>query len=489
MRIVTRPDFDGIVCAVLLSDALNIKKPVKWVEPNAMQHGRVDVQPGDIIANLAYNDKCALWFDHHESNRIARPFNGAFRLAPSAAGIIFDYYKGHKDRKKRFKRDYTHLVQETDKIDSAALSPDEVLHPENYPYAALCLTISSHHYADEPYWNRLVKLLRKHEIAKILKDPEVNRRVKAAIGTNQTYSELLKKYTVSNGHVTITDFRSFDNTPFGNRFSVFSLYPESVVNVKVRFDPVNREQVAISVGHSIFNRHCQVNAGQLCSRFGGGGHRGAGSCRVPAGEADQALDAITGMLINNRPSSFNILYEESFFIALEKPPDISPTGNALDQHLQWQPNGKIDLQIVSSLDQEASGIVLYAKNPQAKESLRENREKTKKVYTALVEGHPLAKSGSFNDINRYWELSKYGRYSLLEIEPEVEHEQEHQIRFQPSRMGCPIVGDKTYGASANPLNRLGLHAMFMAFTHPLSKKRIVLESPTPKTFLTLGAEK
>ena len=90
MRIVTRPDFDGIVCAVLLFEALDIKEPVAWVEPNDVQKGLVKIQSEDIVANLPYSKGCALWFDHHFTNQINKPFKGAFRIAPSAAGIIFE---------------------------------------------------------------------------------------------------------------------------------------------------------------------------------------------------------------------------------------------------------------------------------------------------------------------------------------------------------------------------------------------------------------
>jgi len=93
MRIVTRPDFDGVVCAALLYEAEKITEPVKWVRPNDVQKGRVDIRKGDIMANLPYDERCSLWFDHHYSNRINRPFKGAFKLAPSAAGVIFEYYK------------------------------------------------------------------------------------------------------------------------------------------------------------------------------------------------------------------------------------------------------------------------------------------------------------------------------------------------------------------------------------------------------------
>ena len=138
MRIVTRPDLDGVVCAVLLKDAEKITEPVKWVQPNDIQKGLVDIRQGDIIANLPYDERCSLWFDHHYTNRITRPFKGAFELAPSAARVIFKYYK------QRLQRDYSELVNEADKIDSADLSMAEVLYPEKHPYLLLSMTIFGH---------------------------------------------------------------------------------------------------------------------------------------------------------------------------------------------------------------------------------------------------------------------------------------------------------------------------------------------------------
>ena len=91
MRIVTRPDFDGIVCAVLLYAVETIDQPVKWVSPNDMQKNRVDIQKDDIIANLPYNENCSLWFDHHFSNQLRYPVPGRFRIAPSAAGVVFEH--------------------------------------------------------------------------------------------------------------------------------------------------------------------------------------------------------------------------------------------------------------------------------------------------------------------------------------------------------------------------------------------------------------
>lgn len=296
MRIVTRPDFDGVVCAALLYEVENITESVKWVEPNDVQKGRVDINEGDIIANLPFDERCMLWFDHHHTNRIDKPFKGAFKIAPSAAGVIFEYYQN------RFQRNYSELVRETDKIDSADLSMDEVLYPEEYDYVLLSMTVAGHDEHDKRYWNRLVDLLRKYNIHKVLDDPEVKNRCKAVIEQNKKFKEILKAHTVLKEHISITDFRSFDKTPIGNRFLVYSLFSEAIVSVKIRYENDDKKKVAVSVGHSIFNRNCNVNVGLMLSRFEGGGHRGAGSCRFHVSKVDDYIPKIIDILLKNEPN-------------------------------------------------------------------------------------------------------------------------------------------------------------------------------------------
>jgi oligoribonuclease NrnB/cAMP/cGMP phosphodiesterase (DHH superfamily) len=293
MRIVTRPDFDGIVCAVLLYEALDIVAPVVWVEPNDMQKDSTQIQKGDIIANLPYDERCALWFDHHYTNQIAGPFKGAFKIAPSAAGIIYQYFKG------KFQRDYRELVKAADKIDSANLTLEEVLHPENHPYVLLSLTVSNEDQPNEDYWNRLVALFKKYNIRKILKDPEVKQHCQSVTKQNDRYVEFLKTHTVLNQHVAITDFRPLDRPPSGNRFLVYSLFPESYVNVRIRFEDRNKQMVVVNVGHSIFNPNCKVNVGLMLVHFGGGGHRGAGSARFHTSQSDDYISRIIDGLVKN----------------------------------------------------------------------------------------------------------------------------------------------------------------------------------------------
>ncbi len=294
MRIVTRADFDGVVCAVILFEALKIKKPVKWVEPSEIQKGQADIQEGDILANLPYNKNCSMWFDHHYSNQIDHSFEGAFEIAPSAAGVVYNYYK------HGLNQDYSELIRETDRIDSADLNMDEVMFPEKHPYVLLSMTITGNRKEDEPYWNRIIDLLRKGDIKAIIKDQEVETRCRKVVEENREYKNHLLKHTTMKKHVAITDFRSFKKTLVGNRFLVYSLFSESVVNVKIRYDNDDREKVIVSVGHSIFNRNCNVNVGKMLSSFEGGGHAGAGACNFHVNKADEYIPKIVDILIKNR---------------------------------------------------------------------------------------------------------------------------------------------------------------------------------------------
>lgn len=150
-RIITRPDFDGIVCAVLLKEALGHDIPVLWAQPNQIQNGEIQIGKEDIIANLPFYGDCELWFDHHVSNAIEKQHKGLFRIAPSAAGLVFEYFRDKLDQR------FQELVQQTDKIDSAQLNLDEILHPERYDYILVSMTMSADPNPDQRYWDHLVR--------------------------------------------------------------------------------------------------------------------------------------------------------------------------------------------------------------------------------------------------------------------------------------------------------------------------------------------
>jgi len=185
MRVVTRADFDGLVCAAIIT-AMEEIDSFLFVEPKFMQDGKVEVRPGDIIANLPYHPNCSLWFDHHITNKAPGfgensivPGKGAFRLAPSAARVVYEYYVAvegawKRDALKILNSDrFKYLLQETDRVDAALLAPEDVLHPRGY--VLISMTIDGVRPEDEPYWIRLIELLRDVPVEEILKDPDVKR--------------------------------------------------------------------------------------------------------------------------------------------------------------------------------------------------------------------------------------------------------------------------------------------------------------------------
>ncbi len=301
MRIVTRPDFDGIVCAVLLIEALEkdheLNPAISWIEPGEIQAGSADIRPGDILANLPWHPKAAYWFDHHVSNRPDGKFSGAFEIAPSAAGVVFNYYKAMG----RLGTGFEELVYHTDKIDSADLTLEQVRAPEDHPWILLSMTVKNRDYEDTDYWNHLVDLLRTPEIETIIEDPHVKKRCEQVIRENAEFGNHLKTHTRIHGQISVTDFRSLEKVPSGNRFLTYSLFPDTTASMKIRYKNPEKSQILISIGRSIFNPGSRVNIGRLLARYGGGGHAGAGGCTLEAEGAQEKIDQILEILKTNPP--------------------------------------------------------------------------------------------------------------------------------------------------------------------------------------------
>ncbi|MBI5581475.1 MAG: exopolyphosphatase [Deltaproteobacteria bacterium] len=293
MRIVTRPDFDGVVCAVLISDALDIQRPVRWLEPNEFQKGLADIRAGDIVANLPFHPDCELWFDHHATNTADRPFRGLFRKAPSAASLVLEYFK------PRLERDYTELVHWADRVDSADFTQGMVLQPEKFDYVLLSMTVSGEDSDGVSYWNRLVRLLREKSMRDVMADPEVAKHCRTVVEQNARYADVIEAHTRIEKHVSITDLRGLDHPPSGNRFLVYCMFPETVVNVRIRYENTKKDTVVVNIGHSIFNPHCNVHVGKLLAGCEGGGHRGAASTRFDVARAARYLRHIIDTLLKN----------------------------------------------------------------------------------------------------------------------------------------------------------------------------------------------
>jgi len=289
MRLITRADFDGIVCGVLLTAQERIDRFL-FIEPKAMQDREVEVSSEDILANLPYHPNVYLWFDHHITNQLSGSFRGKFFLAPSAARVVFDYYpQGSLTR-------YEALVQEADRIDSADLEMGDIFDPQGC--VLLAFTLDPNSRADEPYWIKLIHLLRVQPFALVMEDAEVKDRCKQVLEDFKVYHDLLLNNTRQDGNVVITDFREINFQGKLNRFLVYSLFPDSNISIKIFRDSHHNGRIGISVGKNIFNKTSNINVGELLTHYGGGGHQGAGSCRVPVEDAEEILNKIIKALKN-----------------------------------------------------------------------------------------------------------------------------------------------------------------------------------------------
>jgi len=291
MNILTRADMDGLVCAALFQ-ITEKTGTIRFTEPKFMQDGEVKVFGDDIIANLPYDPACAMWFDHHISNNIPQKFKGAFRIAPSAARVVFEYYLPHFPDLYR----YDFLLHHTDKIDAAYLSREDVLNPEGY--LLISMTVDGKYYEDAPYWLHLIDLFKNTSLDDTMSDSEVIKRCKIFLDSNQLFQQVLKAHSHIHRNILITDFRGVPSLPNGNRYLNYAYYPESNISLKISNDKERDGYISIGVGHNIFNRTSRANVGELLKKYGGGGHRAVGSTRVTASEADRTVAEIIAHLEN-----------------------------------------------------------------------------------------------------------------------------------------------------------------------------------------------
>ena len=285
MRLITRGDLDGLTSAVLITEMEQIDS-IELIHPQDITDKKFPVQPGDILANLPYHPGCAKWFDHHlltESNeKPPENFEGMHRHAPSTARVIWDYYKS--PALSRFEK----LLKETDRMDSANLTVEDVTDPKGYILLGYTIDPRTGLGKFQEYFLSLVHTLKSESIEQVLNLPDVKARIERIRTEWTEFQRLTKEHSWMDGNVVITDFRNVDPIPVGNRFLVYTLFPDANVSVRVHWGP-ERKTVAVVLGHAIFNRTCNVNIGELMSDFGGGGHKGAGSAllQLETAEKDQ----------------------------------------------------------------------------------------------------------------------------------------------------------------------------------------------------------
>ncbi len=303
MRLVTRSDFDGLACAMMLKD-LDMIDEIKFVHPKDVQDGKVELSKRDITTNLPYDPRVALAFDHHESevDRLkAQETGGKLVIDPnarSAARVVYDYYGG----KGTFPRVSEELMDAVDKGDSADFTLEEILHPEGWVLLHYLMDprtglgrFRNFRISNYDLMMQLIDFCMEHTIDEILELPDVKERVDLYFEQAELFTEQLKRIAKMHGKVVVLDLREEEIIHAGNRFMIYALYPEAQISIHVAWG-FRKQNTAVMIGKSIINKASKADIGELCLKYGGGGHHNAGTCQLENDEVDEKLPDIIAAL-------------------------------------------------------------------------------------------------------------------------------------------------------------------------------------------------
>lgn len=291
-RLVTRSDFDGLVCAVLLKE-MNLIEDIKFVHPKDMQDGTILISDTDITTNLPYVPGVHLAFDHHASEMVRLdeiPANHVIDPeAPSAARVVYDYYGG----KVEFTRVSTEMMEAVDKADSAQFNEKEILHPDGWVLLNYIMDsrtglgrFKDFRISNYQLMMELIDYCRDHTIDEILELPDVSERVELYMEHSAKARDQIERCATVHGNLAILDLRGEETIFATNRFMIYAMYPKTNISIHVLWG-LNRLNTVFATGKSILNRTSKTDVGTLMLEYGGGGHKNAGTCQVDNDDADR----------------------------------------------------------------------------------------------------------------------------------------------------------------------------------------------------------
>ena len=292
-RLITRSDFDGLVCAMLLKD-MGILGEIKFVHPKDVQDGKIQVTEKDILTNLPYVAGCHLCFDHHDSEEERasgeRRRNHILEAsADSAARVVYNYFGGAS----RFPAISEEMMEAVDKADSARFTLQDVLNPQGWELLSFLMDARTglgrfreFRVSNYQLMMSLIDYCRDHSIDEVLALPDVFERVQLYREHDQAFKAQLRRCATVHDNVVVLDLRHEEPIFAGNRFMIYAMYPACNVSVHVLWG-VKKQNTVFTLGKSIFNRTSTLDIGSLCLNYGGGGHKNAGTCQVANEDAER----------------------------------------------------------------------------------------------------------------------------------------------------------------------------------------------------------
>jgi nanoRNase/pAp phosphatase (c-di-AMP/oligoRNAs hydrolase) len=306
-RLVTRSDFDGLVCAVLLR-ALDMIEEITFVHPKDVQDGIIPITDRDILTNLPYSPAAHIVFDHHHSETLRAAGPAANHVidpeAPSAARVVFDHFGGVK----AFPRISMELMWAVDQADSADYELHDILRPTEWTLLNFLMDSRTglgrfRNFRISNYqlmMDLIDEVLREDSVAEILATPDVAERVALYEQQTTLFIEQLRRVSTVQGDLVVVDLRDEEIIHAGNRFMIYALYPECRVSAHLIWGK-QKQNMVIAVGKSILDRTSPTDIGGLMLKYGGGGHHAAGTCQVPADDAEQVLCEIIAVVNESVP--------------------------------------------------------------------------------------------------------------------------------------------------------------------------------------------
>ncbi|WP_339389542.1 exopolyphosphatase [Vibrio neptunius] len=284
-RLVTRSDFDGLVCAVLLKQ-LDLIDDIKFVHPKDMQDGIIEITARDIVTNLPYVEQAHLVFDHHLSEMIRnsgeRPNHIIDPNAPSAARVVWEYYGGEQT----FPADWLGMMEAVDKGDSAQFSRDEVLDSTGWNLLNFLMDARTGlgRFRDFRISNYnlmmdLIEYCTSHSIDQILEHPDVKERIELYKEHENLFKEQIQRCATVHDNLVFLDLTEEETIFAGNRFMIYALYPQCNISIHKMWG-FQKQNTVFATGKSIFDRSSKTNVGELMLKYGGGGHKAAGTCQI-----------------------------------------------------------------------------------------------------------------------------------------------------------------------------------------------------------------
>lgn len=296
LRLITRSDFDGLVCAVLLKH-LDLVDEIKFVHPKDMQDGKIEVTGNDISTNLPYVPEVHLAFDHHSSELIRNKEADNYIIdpdAPSAARVVWNHYGGFDV----FPKVWDEMMEAVDRGDSAQFSRDQVLNPANWDLLNFLMDARTglgrfreFRISNYNLMMDLIDYCKDHTIEEIMDLEDVKERIGLYIDEEKLFKEQIQRCTKVHDNLAVLDLRDEEVIHAGNRFVLYALFPDCNISIHVLWG-FQKQNTVFATGKSIFDRSSKTNIGELMLKYGGGGHLAAGTCQVDHDVAEDTLKAL-----------------------------------------------------------------------------------------------------------------------------------------------------------------------------------------------------